>query len=135
MTWRRENGRIVTTAGVARAGERFFLARRASGGTQHGRWEFPGGKCDDGEPDRVCLSREFREEFEVEIAVGPEISRVPFTHGGEDFVLLGIAIDLLQEPTVLHEHSETGWFTAQQALKLDLTDSDRELLRRIILDT
>jgi len=37
-----------------------------------GVWEFPGGKCEDGESPRDCLYREVREEVDLEVAVTTE---------------------------------------------------------------
>jgi len=127
----RQSGRIVTTAGIARRGDALFLARRSSEGTQHGKWEFPGGKCEAGETLAQCVEREFLEEFETPVTVGREIGRVPFAHGGDLFVLVGVEITFAHDPQKMHEHSETGWFTPAAAARLDLIDSDRELLATI----
>lgn len=132
MKYLREEGRIVTTAGIARRDGTFFIARRSSAGTQRGRWEFPGGKCEDPESVDECLRREFQEEFELDVVPGEELGRVAFTHDGENYVLLGIEITFTGEPPQLHEHSEVGWFAEEEAFRLDLTESDRELLSQIL---
>lgn len=131
MHYHRVQGRIVTTAGIARREGKLFLARRSSGGSEHGKWEFPGGKCDAHETLQGCLAREFVEEFEIDVRVGEEIGRVAFEHEGEPFVLVGIGIELQEDPEVLREHSEWGWYTADEAVTLDLTDSDRALLAMV----
>jgi len=128
----RNEGRIITTAGIARRGRSYFLARRSSGGSQDGKWEFPGGKCEGRESIPRCLEREFLEEFDLTVIPGDEIGSVQFSHDGEDFVLLGVELTFQGEPATLHEHSEYGWFTPEEAFKLDLTESDRRLLSHIV---
>lgn len=135
MHYHRERGRIVTTAGIALREGKLFLARRSSGGSEHGKWEFPGGKCDAHETLQACLIREFIEEFEINVRVGEEMGRVTFEHNGELFVLVGIGIELQEDPEVLREHSEWGWYTAGEAATLDLIDSDRALLAMVTQST
>lgn len=130
--YRTRQGRIVTTAGVAIQGGRYFLARRSYDGAQGGRWEFPGGKCDMDEDDVRCLKREFREEFDVRVEVFEPVGEVPFSHAGADYVLIGYRIALDSAPRVLRDHIETGWFDPQRLLELDLPESDGILAREMI---
>lgn len=124
--------RIVTTAGIATKDDgRFFLAKRRSGGAQSERWEFPGGKCDEGDPDeRVCLTREFDEELGVPITVHREIGAIPFEHGAIRYILVGYAITMAHEPSRFVVHTQAGWFTRQEMHTLDLADSDRRLVEQ-----
>jgi 8-oxo-dGTP diphosphatase len=127
-------GRLVTTAGVAESGGRYFLARRKPGGALSGKWEFPGGKCDQVEgSEKQCLIREFQEEFGVDIAVDDEIGVVPFEHGAVRYILVGYAIRFLQQPTRLIEHTESGWFDTPSMVRLDLASSDRQLIEAFLL--
>ena len=45
---------------------RYFVTRRQQGAHLEGYWEFPGGKCEDGEPLDACLRRELKEELGAE---------------------------------------------------------------------
>src|SRR5262249_9763509 len=64
---------IVVVAAVIDAGGRFLVTRRPSGVHLEGVWEFPGGKCDPGEPLHDALARELREELGVSSRAGDEI--------------------------------------------------------------
>ena len=69
-------GRLVTTAGVAVENGRYFLAQRKPGGALSGRWEFPGGKQEQGETIEACIARELQEELAIEVTVGDELITV-----------------------------------------------------------
>lgn len=70
-------------AGLIRDTEgRLLIAKRPEEGLLGGLWEFPGGKCEQGETLPQALARELREELAIEVAVGELFIRVKhaFTH-------------------------------------------------------
>lgn len=126
------DGRLVTTAAIAQRSGRYFLARRKKEGAQSLRWEFPGGKCDEDGDERRCLEREFDEEFGVTITVAEELGSVPFEHGGTRYILVGYRVEIPHAPLELREHVDCGWFLPREILQLDLADSDRRLVERLL---
>lgn len=56
-----------------------LVARRSRPADLAGRWEFPGGKVEQGETPQQALVRELREELDVTVALGAE---VPGPDGG-----------------------------------------------------
>ena len=64
---------VVVTAAVIERNGRFLITRRHKGVHLEGLWEFPGGKCDEGESLDGCLARELREELDVAATIGVEI--------------------------------------------------------------
>ena len=63
----------VVVAAVIERGGRILVSQRGPGAGQAGRWEFPGGKREQGEEDEAALARELREELAVELEIGPLI--------------------------------------------------------------
>ena len=76
--------RIVVTAAVIERDGRYLVTRRLRGTHLAGFWEFPGGKCDTGEPLAACLEREIAEELDTNVRIGTEIhqrrARISRTH-------------------------------------------------------
>jgi len=54
-----------------RRDDRFLVRQRPEGAPLAGLWEFPGGKCEPGEPPAEAVRRECLEELGVEVRVGP----------------------------------------------------------------
>jgi 8-oxo-dGTP diphosphatase len=60
---------IVVAAAVIERDGRILLTRRPSGTHLEGRWEFVGGKVEDGESPEDALVRECREEAGIDVRV------------------------------------------------------------------
>jgi len=64
---------------------RVLIAQRPEGKALAGRWEFPGGKVDQGEDPRDGLVRELREELGVEVHEAERLIR--YSHAYADRVV------------------------------------------------
>lgn len=60
---------IVTAALLYNDGKLYLLCQRPATDKLSLKWEFPGGKLEDGETPEQCLIREVREELCVDIAI------------------------------------------------------------------
>lgn len=61
---------IDVTAAIIRRNGKVLIAKRSSTSSLPNKWEFPGGKIDDGETPEECLKRELQEEFDIIVDVG-----------------------------------------------------------------
>jgi 8-oxo-dGTP diphosphatase len=114
-------------AGIARKGNLFFIARRGAGGALGGKWEFPGGKVEDGEDARAALIREFNEEFGLAVTVGSFLGSAVFAHRGVERPLYAHEVRFQGEPA-LREHTAWKWASLAEIETLDFAGSDRLLL-------
>src|ERR1700677_682200 len=62
----------VVAAVIEREG-RILICQRKRGGRHALKWEFPGGKVEPGEDSRTALTRELREELQIEANIGAEL--------------------------------------------------------------
>jgi 8-oxo-dGTP diphosphatase len=106
-----------------------LVARRNLEGPMGGRWEFPGGKMEEGEGEREAVEREFREEFDALIRPLRRIGQTSFSHRGIERTLYGWLAELpLGEELVLKEHLEYRWLRLGELPSLEMADSDRKLI-------
>ncbi|MDR1287419.1 MAG: NUDIX domain-containing protein [Treponema sp.] len=117
----------VSVAGIARRGRLIFIARRKEGGDLGGKWEFPGGKAEEGESDRDALLREFREEFAAAVTVGPFLGSAVFSHRGAERTLRAYEVCFEGADFILREHTEWRWADLEEIKKLDFAGSDQKL--------
>lgn len=105
-----------------------FIAHRNPIGQMGGRWEFPGGKVEDGETDEEACKREFFEEFGEKIEVKQKIAEAVFKHSGEEFSLNAYLIEMphdgSQKKFALTEHSDYRFAELSEIPTLNFVDSD-----------
>lgn len=70
---------VIVSAGIVIEDGKVLLSRRKQGTHLAGKWEFPGGKAEQGEDPRAALRRELEEELGITVRVG-EILDVTFHH-------------------------------------------------------
>lgn len=116
------------------APSRLLAARRRRPVALAGRWEFPGGKVDEGETPLAALHREIGEELGVRIELGAELVgpddgawRITPRH----VLRLWPAVVVAGEPVALTEHDELRWLGPGEWLSVDWLDGDVRIVRAL----
>jgi mutator protein MutT len=122
---------IVVAAAVIERDGRFFLTRRQHGVHLEGYWEFPGGKCEEGEALDACLERELREELAVGVRVGSEVFSVTHTYADRRVELHFFACELLGDPRP-QLSQEMRWVPRDELAALEFPEADAELVEMLI---
>ena len=103
----------------------------------HGKWTIPGGKVDAGETLEKAAIREVKEETNLEISdvrfakICESIFSNEF-YKRRHFVMHDYVarLESEKEAVILNDEAEEyGWFTFEEALKLDLIEPGKELLK------
>lgn len=92
------------------------------------KWEFPGGKINDGEQPEECLRRELREELSLGVAVGRALT--PATHQYPTFTitLYPFICKITSGDIKLHEHKAFTWLPPGKLHELDWAEADLPVL-------
>ena len=113
-----------------RAGK-VFIAKRQNTGDMGNRWEFPGGKIDQGEDFEKAIKREMQEEFGVSVDVGPHIASTSFMHKGKECFVDAFSVhfheDGIERKFELTEHTDYCWEDIEKIPELNFVDSDLQL--------
>jgi 8-oxo-dGTP diphosphatase len=73
--------KVVVTAIIERRDRRFLIGQRRRDDTSPLKWEFPGGKIEEGESPEAALARELLEELGVTLEKCAEIGRTRHKYG------------------------------------------------------
>jgi 8-oxo-dGTP diphosphatase len=115
-----------SVAGILFAGRRCLAAQRKPGGALSGKWEFPGGKVEQGESDAAALAREYQEELGVPVTVGEFLGETRFEYRGPRR-LRAYRVYAGSGDFTLKEHTQWRWAGIAELRSLDFADSDRGL--------
>ena len=126
--------RFNVVGAVILSEDRVLAAQRGVSASLPNKWEFPGGKVEDGESQQGALAREIREELLVDITVGDEI--VSTTHHYEFGVVMLTTFYCALRSGVpqLTEHAAMRWLTPNELFSVEWAPADLPAVRRIHSD-
>jgi len=123
---------VHVTAGVLADGDRVLICQRPATAGFPLKWEFPGGKVEDGESPEACLRRELLEELAIEAEVGPEIYRTEHRYpNGFAVRLLFFRILRYTGTPVNQAFERIEWVRCADLTGYDFLEADRELVERM----
>ncbi len=119
---------IVTCAVIENDGK-VLCAQRSESMHLPLKWEFPGGKVEDGEDPEDCLKREIIEELGIEISI---IERLPSTihryPGRISFELIPFRCRLVGGELYIREHRQVKWLEKSELREMDWAEADIPIL-------
>ena len=105
--------------------------RRRQGKSAGGQWEFPGGKVESFETQRVALARELEEELGVQSSVGDLIQRTRTKIGDRVIFLSCYVVTLQNLPVNSIDHDRIEWITAETATALPWALPDVPVVQKL----
>ena len=124
---------LIVSAAVVEHDGCFLLTRRLKGAHLAGRWEFPGGKCEEGETLVECLRREMLEELGVNVVVGHELLTTRHAYPSRRVELHFFSCELVGEPHP-REGQQMQWVARNDLRQLELPEADDALIALLTRD-
>ena len=111
---------------------KLLLTTRRPGGHLAGCWEFPGGKVNADETLEACIVRELKEELALFVNCAGELFSLAFDYPEKSIRLHFMLCELngASRP-IPQEQQAFGWFTASQAIALELASADELALNKL----
>jgi 8-oxo-dGTP diphosphatase len=127
------NDRVaLVTAGIIRNKDKLLICQRKAGSRFGLKWEFPGGKLEQGESPEGCLRRELVEELAIDAVIGPEIHRAEFQYPeGFHVRLLFFRVEEYQGAPENLAFERIAWITPADLLAYDFLEADLDLIHRV----
>ena len=96
------------------------------------KWEFPGGKIEEGEQPRAALRRELEEELGIAAVIGDELVRIRHTYrNGGTVELRFFLVDAFQDDIENRIFKDVRWVGRKDLPKFDFLEADATLVKDI----
>jgi 8-oxo-dGTP diphosphatase len=125
--------RTVVAAVIERSDRRLLIGQRRKNDTSPLKWEFPGGKVQDGESPKVALARELQEELGVTLVKSVEIGRVRHRYAGtpEELEIRFFAAAIAELELMPRTFEKTAWALPKELGEYDFLAANRELIAQL----
>lgn len=120
----------VAAALLCNGNKKFLIAKRAHGHLV-GKWEFPGGKIDEGETKNETVIREIREELGVTIVPEEIVGIFRHVYGERDIelTLIRCSFPCVDEKLISDgSHSEHAWISLSECGNFDFAPLDEKIV-------
>ena len=123
--------KIRVVAALIENNGRILIAQRLKGDLA-GKWEFPGGKVENGETDEKAIVREIYEEFNISIKCDNYICNSIYVNNDKEIDLRLYHCTYLSGEVVLSDHSSYVFVDKSLLLSYDLAEADIELANYVV---
>lgn len=94
------------------------------------KWEFPGGKIEEGEQPRDALRRELEEELGIEAKIGEEVARIRHEYPNRSLVELRFYVVREYRGEIENRiFRDIRWAARKELPSYDFLEADRELVQ------
>lgn len=119
-------------AGLIVEDGKFLITQRASYDSNGGKWEFAGGKVEDGESLETALVRELKEELNLQTKVIRLFGRNEFKTERATFDLYLYLCRRLSGTIYLTEHDDFKWITLDEIPNYEFLGGDVPFLEELV---
>lgn len=123
---------IHVVGAVIVANNQILCAQRGPSKTLPYKWEFPGGKIEQGETPGDALKRETTEELHCQIEVGEQIEHTVYEYDFGVVHLTTFFCKLLEGSPVKTEHHALEWISQNELSKLDWAPADIPAIEKLV---
>lgn len=125
--------RIVVAAVIERTDRRILIGQRRRNDTSALKWEFPGGKVEEGETAEQALTRELREELGATLKKCVEIGRVTHTYAtaGHELEIRFYAAEIMNEELTPHTFEKIAWVLPKELGDYDFLAANGPLIAQL----
>ncbi|RYM34193.1 (deoxy)nucleoside triphosphate pyrophosphohydrolase [Brumimicrobium glaciale] len=122
---------IQVVCAVILRDKKMLIAQRSEKMKLPLKWEFPGGKLEEGESEEQAIVREIKEELNIEILPVKKISSHVHDYGDFKINLIAYLCDYVAGEIKLLEHQDYKFVEFDKLLDFDLADADIPIIEKL----
>jgi|SRR5579871_191251 8-oxo-dGTP diphosphatase len=123
----------VVAAVIERADRRILIGQRRKHDSSPLKWEFPGGKMEEGETPETALARELREELRATLTKSLELGRVQHKYADRDeffeIRFFAAALEGYEVQPITFEH--IAWVLPRELGQYDFLAANKQIIARL----
>jgi 8-oxo-dGTP diphosphatase len=125
--------KVVVTAVIERSDRRLLIGQRRRNDTSPLKWEFPGGKMEDGETPEAALARELRVELGATLEKCVEIARTRHKYATmpEELEIRFYAASILESDVTPLEFEQIAWILPRELANYDFLSANAQLIAQL----
>ncbi len=124
---------LTVVAGILIKDNKILCTQRKDKGELALKWEFPGGKVEDGETNQHALYRELKEELEIDSVIGDYLMTVEHEYSTFQLKMHCYYVDSFTGDFVLNEHADMKWLDKEELDSLDWAEADIPIIEKLRL--
>ena len=123
---------ILVTCAIIQFDDKVLAVQRNKSMKLPLKWEFAGGKIEEGETEVECIKREILEELNIKIEIKGKLT--PVTHEYPDFKikLIPFTAEYVTGKLKLKEHSDFVLVNKRKLINLDWAEADIPILKEYL---
>jgi len=123
----------VVAAVIERGDRRLLIGQRRRNDASPLKWEFPGGKIQDGEGPEAALARELREELGVMLRKCAEIARVTHKYAEtiEEIEIQFFAAEIVEGVVAPKAFEQVHWVLPKELAEYDFLAANAQLVANL----
>ena len=125
------NRPLIVSAGVVLRDGRVMICRRKPEVHNGLKWEFPGGKLEEGESPEEALARELKEELDIKVEVGCVCDAVLYQYPEKAVLVLFYLCAIREGEPVPVDCDAISWAAPEELPEYNFSGADAEFVRRL----
>ena len=123
---------INVTCAIIKINDKILVTQRSEIMKLPLKWEFPGGKLEEGENEIDCIKREINEEINIDIEVLEKLSNSLFDYGNFKINLIPFTANYVSGEIILTEHKDYKLLDKSELLNLDWAEADLPIVYELL---
>lgn len=123
---------IHVTCAIILINEKILAVQRSENMKLPLKWEFPGGKIENGETEEACIKREIEEEINIKIDLIAKLSASNYQYPNFSIKLIPFIANYLDGEIKLMEHKQYRLLEKEELAGLDWADADIPVVKEFL---
>jgi len=127
--------RIEVVAGIIQCGDQILCVQRPKNKLEYisEKFEFPGGKIEEGETKEEALHRELYEELSISTKMKSLFLTVVHPYPDFELTMHSFICEVESKELTLNEHIDQKWLTTDELTKLDWAAADIPIVDKLVM--